>query len=73
MARLALTALAAVAAELAGGVSLPSLASLPSLPALDLTLGGDEVSGFSYDYAYDPIGNRTSATEYDETSGQGIR
>lgn len=24
-----------------------------------------EVRGFSYDYAYDPIGNRTSSTEYD--------
>ena len=24
-----------------------------------------EVRGFSHDYAYDPIGNRTSATEYD--------
>ena len=25
------------------------------------------VSGFAFDYAYDPIGNRTSATEYDES------
>ncbi|MGI6496213.1 MAG: RHS repeat-associated core domain-containing protein [Kiritimatiellia bacterium] len=25
-----------------------------------------DVRGFSYDYAYDPVGNRTSATEYDE-------
>ena len=30
------------------------------------TLGGDEVRGFGHDYAYDPIGNRTSATYYDE-------
>lgn len=32
------------------------------------TLSSDtnqEVRGFSYDYAYDPIGNRTFATEYD--------
>ena len=32
------------------------------------TLASDpnqEVRGFSYDYAYDPIGNRTSSTEYD--------
>ena len=27
---------------------------------------GGEVRGFGYDYAYDPIGNRTSATYYDE-------
>ena len=31
-----------------------------------ITLGFDEVRGFDYDYAYDPIGNRTSATYYDE-------
>ena len=30
-------------------------------------IGGAEVRGFAYDYAYDPIGNRTSATEYDES------
>ena len=30
------------------------------------TIGGGEVRGFDYDYAYDPIGNRTSATYYDE-------
>ncbi len=34
------------------------------------TLGGDEVRGFAFDYAYDPIGNRTSSAEYDEN---GIR
>ena len=27
--------------------------------------GAAEVRGFSHDYAYDPIGNRTSSTEYD--------
>src|SRR5574344_1139834 len=26
------------------------------------------VRGFSYDYAYDPIGNRTSSTEYDHAN-----
>ena len=31
------------------------------------TLGADPVGGFAFDYAYDPIGNRTSATEYDES------
>ena len=30
------------------------------------TFDGAEVRGFDYDYAYDPIGNRTSATDYDE-------
>jgi RHS repeat-associated protein len=30
------------------------------------TLGGNDVRGFSYDYAYDPVGNRTGAAEYDE-------
>ena len=30
------------------------------------TLGGDEVRGFDYDYAYDPIGNRLAASYYDE-------
>ena len=32
----------------------------------DWALDDDSVSGFGYDYAYDPIGNRTSATYYDE-------
>ncbi|MBR5436518.1 MAG: RHS repeat-associated core domain-containing protein, partial [Muribaculaceae bacterium] len=30
------------------------------------TLNGEEVRGFSFGYAYDPIGNRTSSTEWDE-------
>ena len=30
------------------------------------TLSDSPVRGFDYDYAYDPIGNRTSATDYDE-------
>ena len=30
------------------------------------TLGGVPVQGFSEDFAYDPIGNRVSATDYDE-------
>ena len=30
------------------------------------TFDGAEVRGFDYDYAYAPIGNRTSATDYDE-------
>ena len=30
------------------------------------TLADSPVRGFDYDYAYDPIGNRTSATDYDE-------
>ena len=32
----------------------------------DWALDDDSVSGFDYDYAYDPIGNRVSATDYDE-------
>ena len=31
------------------------------------TLGGSPVAGFDEDFAYDPIGNRVSATDYDET------
>ena len=31
-----------------------------------VSIGNDAVRGFDYDYAYDPIGNRTSATYYDE-------
>ena len=31
------------------------------------TLGGSPVAGFNEDFAYDPIGNRISATDYDET------
>ena len=31
------------------------------------TLGGIPVQGFSEDFAYDPIGNRVSATDYDES------
>ena len=30
------------------------------------TLADSPIRGFDYDYAYDPIGNRTSATDYDE-------
>ena len=30
------------------------------------TLNGEGVRGFSFGYAYDPIGNRTSSTEWDE-------
>ncbi len=29
-------------------------------------MNGEEVRGFSFGYAYDPIGNRTSSTEWDE-------
>ncbi len=31
------------------------------------TLGGESVAGFNEDFAYDPIGNRISSTDYDET------
>ena len=31
------------------------------------TLGGSPVAGFDEDFAYDPIGNRVSSTDYDET------
>ena len=31
------------------------------------TLGGSPVAGFDEDFAYDPIGNRISSTDYDET------
>ncbi|MBQ6328907.1 MAG: hypothetical protein IJI35_07835, partial [Kiritimatiellae bacterium] len=31
------------------------------------TLGGSPVAGFDEDFAYDPLGNRVSATDYDET------
>ena len=30
------------------------------------TLGGESVAGFNEDFAYDPIGNRVSSTDYDE-------
>jgi len=30
------------------------------------TLNGEEIRGFSFGYAYDPIGNRTSSIEWDE-------
>ncbi|MBQ3343705.1 MAG: hypothetical protein IJG84_17520, partial [Kiritimatiellae bacterium] len=31
------------------------------------TLDGSPVAGFDEDFAYDPIGNRVSSTDYDET------
>ena len=31
------------------------------------TLGGESVAGFDEDFSYDPIGNRVSATDYNET------
>ena len=37
------------------------------------TLGGSPVAGFDEDFAYDPIGNRISATDYDETGTAGRR
>jgi hypothetical protein len=30
-------------------------------------LGGESVAGFNEDFSYDPIGNRVSSTDYDET------
>lgn len=30
-------------------------------------LGGEFVTGFNEDFSYDPIGNRVSSTDYDET------
>ena len=36
------------------------------------TLGGESVAGFDEDFAYDPIGNRISATDYDETGAARI-
>lgn len=39
----------------------------PRCEGLRCTLGGESVAGFDEDFAYDPIGNRISATDYDET------
>ena len=36
------------------------------------TLGGSPVAGFDEDFAYDPIGNRVSSTDYDETGAARI-
>ena len=36
------------------------------------TLGGSSVAGFDEDFAYDPIGNRVSSTDYDETGAARI-
>ena len=43
----------------------------PRCEGLRRTLGGESVAGFDEDFAYDPIGNRVSATDYDETARAG--
>ena len=64
--RTAITRTGSAFSSLSGSVDHYGYNDRSEVVSVRRTLNGEEVRGFSFGYAYDPIGNRTSSTEWDE-------
>ena len=64
--RTAITRSGSAFSSLSGSIDHYGYNDRSELVSAHRTLDGEEVRGFSFGYAYDPIGNRTSSTEWDE-------